>query len=97
MVAFAALILSSISAYWSHHFVENFLTNNGKKSIRLIIRRRQIHHSFWGIMSIAIALLFTQGFIMLAMIGYGIGNIWQHKLTHNRLGEPGLVFISKVK
>lgn len=31
---------------------------------------------------------------MFIFIGYGVGNIWQHKNTHNRINEKGLVFIT---
>jgi hypothetical protein len=39
-------------------------------------------------------LVFTN-VVMFIFIGYGVGNIWQHKKTHDRVNEKGLVFITR--
>ena len=94
---YAITLFSSLAiSFLSHQFSENFLRRNGS-NVRLIIRNYQVHHSFWGMAFIAFALFFATGHYALAMVGYGLGNLWQHKLTHNRVNEKGLVFISRVK
>ncbi len=91
-----AFITSTIISFWAHHFGERFFTGNRTKNIRLVVKGFQVHHSFWGVLVIAIATVFTGGVIMFALLGYGLGNIWQHKKTHNAINERGMVFISKI-
>lgn len=96
MTIILTIISSTLTSYLIHSFSENFLTRDGKRDIKLIFKGRQIHHSFWAVVVAVIALMFTNGHYTLAMLGYSLGNIWQHKLAHNRAGEPGLVFISRL-
>ena len=90
------LLISSITSYFSHHFGERVLS--GKfRDIRLKFRNYQIHHSFWGVLAIILSVIFLSGNTMVAVIGYGIGNILQHKITHNRVSEKGIVFVTRLK
>ena len=90
------LLISAVLSFLGHELGEKFFSNGGRKKLKLVFKGRQIHHSFWGAVSIAIAMIFTQGAVSIAILGYGLGNIWQHKITHNRVNERGIVFISKV-
>ena len=88
-------ISSGVTAFFAHDWTEKRLTQNGKKQIRLVVKGYQIHHSFFGMLAIFYAILVASGGLAAILIGYGLGNIWQHKVTHNRVNENGLVFISK--
>ncbi|MBI4050451.1 MAG: hypothetical protein HY396_00540 [Candidatus Doudnabacteria bacterium] len=96
MTSTITLLTSAVVTFLAHHFGEKFFTRNWTKQIRLTIKGYQIHHSFWGAVAIVIATIFTSGTIMFALLGYGLGSIWQHKKTHNSLSEKGLVFITRV-
>lgn len=91
---FFTLLISGTASFFAHHFSEKFFTKNGKKKVKLILKGYQIHHSAWGLLAIIGALIST-GLYATAMFGYGIGNIWQHKRSHNKANENGLVFITK--
>jgi len=88
---------SAVVAFYSHHYAEKYFTRNWTRNIRLVIKGYQIHHSTWGVLAMAASLVFTSGLMTLALLGYGLGNIWQHKKTHNRINEKGLVFITRNK
>lgn len=90
------LFTSAIVSFFGHQFAEKFLTRNRTQNIRLIVGGYQIHHSFFGMLAIAIALILAGGSLMSMLFGYGLGNIWQHKKTHNQLNEKGFVFITKI-
>lgn len=94
MEQFFALFLTGITSFFGHHIGERFLTKKGEKKIRLVLKGYQIHHSFWGLLAILTAFIST-GLYATALFGYGIGNIWQHKRTHNKANEKGLIFITK--
>ena len=94
MEQFFVLILSSLSSFWGHHFGERFFDKKRDKC--LVIKNYHIHHSVFGILAITAAITMASSFTTLALFGFGIGNIWQHKRTHNKVNERGLVFISKV-
>ena len=91
------LLGSTFIAFFAHHFVEKKLTRNWTRNLRVIIRGYQIHHSTWGAVALVMSIAFTSGLLMMAILGYAIGNIWQHKYTHNRINEPGFIFLSKFK
>ncbi len=72
------------------------MTRHWTKNIQLRIKGYQIHHSFFGALAIILAVFLAGGVYFFAMLGYGLGNIWQHKLAHNQVNEKGLVFISRI-
>lgn len=89
--------LTSISiAFLGHEFAERKITKNGEKQVKLIVKGRQIHHSFFGIVFIIFGITALSGMWTVVFLGYGVGNIWHHKFTHNRVGENGLIFISRM-
>lgn len=88
--------LSAAAAYLGHEVAEWFLKQRTGRKIRLVIKKHQIHHSFFGLMMILLAINFFSGVWAIILYGYGLGNIWQHKITHNRTNESGMVFISKI-
>jgi len=97
MEQFFALILTGVTSFFGHHFGERFLEcffTRRKKELSLVLKGYQIHHSFFGLLAILTALI-TTGIYTTALFGYGIGNIWQHKRTHNKINEKGMVFITK--
>jgi hypothetical protein len=83
-------------SYLIHDKIEKKLTRNWTRNVRLVLFKYQFHHSFFGALFIIIAIFTLSGAVSLICIGYGIGNIWQHKITHNRMNEKGMVFINKV-
>lgn len=93
---FFILLLSSLSSFWGHHFGERFLTKNKKRSVRLVIKNYHVHHSIFGVLAIIAAFIAASSFATIALFGFGLGNIWQHKRAHNKANEKGLVFISKI-
>lgn len=90
------LLISTFVTFLGHHFGEWFFNRGREKRLKLVIKSFHIHHSFFGLATAAIALIFTGGWLMFVLFGYSLGNIWQHKYTHNRLGEKGLVFLSRI-
>ena len=96
MTEIFAFSLSSIIAFYTHSVAEKFLSRGEKKNVRLIFHGIQIHHSFWGAMIAVIGLIFASGVFATVLFGYGVGNIFQHKVTHNRINEKGMVFLTKV-
>jgi hypothetical protein len=97
MTMLFTLSLSSFVTFYSHHFAEKFLTQNGVRNFRLILNGYHIHHSVFGLATLFVALIFLSGIMATIFVGYGIGNIWQHKYTHKRVNESGIVFITKLK
>ena len=94
MIPISSMIISMIATYFSHNYAENFLKRKHTDP-RLIFKKYQIHHSVWGIVVIVIAFIFTSSIYTFIMVGYGIGNIWQHKVAHNKVNEKGMVFITR--
>ena len=89
--------LTSISiAFLGHEFAERKITNHGAKQVKWIVKGRQIHHSFFGVLFIVFGIIALSGMWTVVFLGYGVGNIWHHKFTHNRVNESGLVFISRM-
>jgi hypothetical protein len=97
MIESLVLLTSGITAFFAHNFGERYITDNGQKQVRIIVKGYQLHHSVFGALTILIAIVFLSGTWAVIFFGYGVGNIWQHKITHNRVNENGLVFISKLK
>ena len=96
-MAYAATLLgSAFVTYFAHHYGEKFFTRNWTKKVRLIFKGYQIHHSAFGALAIVVALIISNIFATLILFGYGLGNIWQHKKTHNRFNQRGMVFISRM-
>ena len=95
MTLYLSFIISATISYLGHHFGEHFFSKRGTRNINLVFKGYQIHHSTWGALVIALAIIFASGVVASAMLGYGIGNIWQHKKTHNAAKEKGMIFISK--
>ncbi|MBX4187854.1 MAG: hypothetical protein KW793_01825 [Candidatus Doudnabacteria bacterium] len=90
------LLITAASAFFVHDYLDRHYTGRRKRNIRIIIRGYHFHHSFFGVMIIALGLLFSGGgFMAFACYGYGVGNIWQHKLTHNRVRQRGMVFVTR--
>lgn len=96
MIGVIIAFTSAITSFCAHHAAEKFVTKNGRRDIRLVFRGYHIHHSFFGVAAVACALIFASSVYVFVLFGYGIGNIWQHKYTHNKANEPGMVFISKI-
>ena len=94
MEQFFALFLSGTTSFFGHHFGERFLTKNGKRNVDLVLKGYRIHHSTFGLLAIIGALIST-GLYAPVLFGFGIGNIWQHKKTHNKINEKGMVFITR--
>lgn len=94
MEHFFALFFSGLGSFFGHHFGERFLTKNGEKDVNLVLKGYQIHHNTFGLLAIIGALIST-GLYATVLFGFGIGNIWQHKKTHNKIGEKGMIFITK--
>ncbi|MDZ4243669.1 MAG: hypothetical protein U1C57_01035 [Candidatus Doudnabacteria bacterium] len=94
MYQILTLSLSSLVAFFAHHHGEKFLKR--RKNIRLILKGYHIHHSLFGAMAIFVGIIFSSGLLMFALLGYGLGNIWQHKYTHNKVNEKGMVFVSRI-
>lgn len=90
------LAISAVCTFLGHHLGERYFTRGHTRKIRIVLKGYQIHHSFFGILTAAIAIIFTGGWLMFVLFGYSLGNLWQHKYTHNRLGEKGLIFLSKI-
>ncbi len=94
---YATAILSSATvSYFAHHWAEAFLKNRGA-NIRLVVKGYHVHHSFFGALFLLIGIVFTSSVVAAIMAGYGVGNLWHHKITHNRAQEKGLVFLNKLK
>ena len=89
------LVSTTLLAFYAHHYAEKRLTRNWTRDFKLVVKGYQIHHSFFGAVAVLIGLIFTSSFVLTILLGYGLGNIWQHKKTHNRVNEKGLVFITK--
>lgn len=89
-------ITSILIAWLGHHWGEKIFTRNGRRQLKIIIKGYHVHHSCFGIVAIIGALVAASAVSAAMLVGYGIGNIWQHKHTHNRVNEKGFVFISKV-
>lgn len=92
MEHFFVLLISGVSSFFGHHFGERFFDKN--KTAKLVLKGYQIHHSFFGLIALLLAFI-SSGIYALALVGYGIGNIWHHKKTHNNVNEKGMVFITK--
>ena len=92
MDQFFILLISSISSFFGHHFGERFFDKN--KKAKLVLKGYQIHHSVFGLAALLLSFIST-GIYISALVGYGIGNIWHHKKTHNSVNEKGMVFITK--
>jgi hypothetical protein len=90
------LVASAGVSFYVHDFLDKNYIGKNKRDVKLIIRGYHFHHSFFGAMIIALGLLFSGGYVALVCCGYGVGNIWQHKLIHNRLQEKGMVFVSRL-
>ncbi|PIR97392.1 MAG: hypothetical protein COT91_01655 [Candidatus Doudnabacteria bacterium CG10_big_fil_rev_8_21_14_0_10_41_10] len=96
-MAFVAVFLgSAVTSFYAHHFAEKFFTRNWTRNIRLIFKGYQIHHSTFGAMAIVVAVIIAGSFFAVVLFGYGLGNVWQHKKTHNKFDQKGMVFISKI-
>lgn len=68
-----------------------------KDKIDLVVKGYHIHHSVWGFLAICYAIFFAGSVAMaVGAVGFGLGNLWQHKNTHNRMNERGMVFIEKI-
>jgi hypothetical protein len=90
------LLLSAVVSFYVHDFLDRKWIGRKKLNLRLIVKGYHFHHSFFGALVILGALLFTGGgFVTVICCGYGVGNIFQHKLTHNRVKEKGMVFVTK--
>ena len=93
---FSTLSVSMLISFLVHQWGEQYFTRRGTRPIKLVIRGYQVHHSFFGALAILLAPILASGLIVVAALGYGIGNIWQHKKTHNSVNERGFIFISRV-
>ncbi len=92
------LLASAGTAFLVHDILDKRWIGRDHANMRLIVRGYHFHHSFFGALIILIALLFTSGgLVTVICCGYGVGNIWQHKLTHNRIKEKGMVFVTKMQ
>lgn len=91
---FFTLFVSGMTSFFGHHFGERFLSKNRKRNVRLVLKGYQVHHSVFGLLAILAAFI-SAGYTTFALFGYGLGNIWQHKRTHNKVNEKGMVFITK--
>ena len=89
--------LSVSLSFLGHHFVENLLKRRRGGLPRFVVRGYRVHHSFFGALALVIGLAFAGSYPMLATLGYGIGNLWQHKWIHNRASEKGLVFLTRAQ
>ncbi len=92
---FLTLAISAIISFLAHHWGEKFVIHKRNKPFRIIIKGYQFHHSCFGVLAIFAAPILASTLIMVAMLGFGIGNLWQHKKTHNSVNEKGFIFISK--
>jgi hypothetical protein len=90
------LVASAGVSFYVHDYLDRNFIGRNKRDLKLIIQGYHFHHSFFGALIIALGLLFSGGYVAVACCGYGVGNIWQHKLTHNRIQEKGMVFISRL-
>jgi hypothetical protein len=92
------LLISAAVSFFVHDFLDRNYIGLNKRNIRLVLRGYHIHHSFVGALVIACAFLFSGGgYVAFACYGYGMGNIWQHKVTHNRVKQKGMVFITRLQ
>ena len=96
MNEFIATIVSAAATFFAHYAAERLIAKKRKKGVRFVLRGYHIHHSFFGIVLLAAALTVAGGIYAFIMFGYGIGNLWQHKYTHNKANEPGMVFIQRL-
>ncbi|HYC79570.1 MAG TPA: hypothetical protein VEC17_00930 [Candidatus Binatia bacterium] len=90
------LLISAAVSFFVHDFLDRRYIGITKRDVKLIVKGYHFHHSFFGAVIIVLALLFTGGgYVTVICCGYGVGNIWQHKLTHNRINEKGMVFVTR--
>ena len=93
---FLVLIISIAVSFLAHDVIDRKWLGRKKRNLKLVIGKYHIHHSLFGALFILSWPLFTgPGYVMCICCGYGVGNIWQHKLTHNRVKEKGMVFITR--
>lgn len=91
------LVASAGVSFYIHDFLDKNYIGRNKRDVKLIIRGYHFHHSFFGAIVIVLSLVFSGGgYVMVICCGYGLGNIWQHKLTHNRVQEKGMIFVSRL-
>lgn len=90
-----AFIIAAGLSFAGHEIGEWYATRGRTRDVRLIIKGFHIHHSFFGLLALVGGFLVFTNVVMFIFIGYGVGNIWQHKKTHDRVNEKGLVFITR--
>ena len=97
MIGYTSILFVSAGlSFFIHDYLDKNYIGKAKRDIKLILWNLHFHHSFFGALVIALALVFSGGtFLTLVCCGYGVGNIWQHKITHNREKENGMVFITR--
>ncbi|KKW29499.1 MAG: hypothetical protein A3K06_01490 [Candidatus Doudnabacteria bacterium RIFCSPHIGHO2_01_52_17] len=90
------LTLSVSLSFLGHHFAESLLKRRRGSLPRLVLRGYRVHHSFFGALAVVIGLAFAGSYPLLATLGYGIGNLWQHKRAHNQENEKGMTLLTRV-
>lgn len=98
MIGYTSILIASAGlSFFIHDFLDKNYIGKHKRDVKLVVWGVHFHHSFFGALVIALALVFSFGtFATVVCCGYGVGNIWQHKITHNREKEKGMVFITRV-
>jgi hypothetical protein len=91
----ALLITAAALVSFSAHDLFESILGRHKHHFVIKIRGYHLHHSFFGMLIAVVGLAYASGIIALICCGYGLGNIWQHKIAHNRVAEKGMVFITK--
>jgi hypothetical protein len=89
------LFLSATGASYGFHTAFETLASRRAEPVRLIIGNYHLHHSVLGIFSIIVGIAAWPAVLAPVALGYGVGNIWQHKLVHNKVNEKGLVFVDR--
>ncbi|MGE5392502.1 MAG: hypothetical protein ACM3NH_02035 [Candidatus Saccharibacteria bacterium] len=93
IIAISAFILVAAATFLLHDWLERMLVRKYGE-IALVWRGYHIHHSVYGVLAICLALLIG-GKALIIGGGFGLGNLWQHKATHNRQNEKGLVLVTR--
>lgn len=97
MLEYATVVAAATGlSFYIHDYLDKNYIGRNHRDVKLIIRGWHLHHSFFGAIAIVVGAVFLGGSLSLVFVGYGLGNIWQHKLTHNRVQEKGMVFVSRV-
>jgi hypothetical protein len=91
----AILLAAAAMVTFAAHDLFELAVNSQKIKFRFIVFGWHFHHSVLGILVGLAGFAFASGGVLLVCCGYTVGNLLQHKVAHNRVNEPGMVFVTR--